>query len=120
MVRSPGSYPSSTLTLLPDERQRPSEDVHEVWQPVGVRRAVELPDVHHIVLILQYGSWKENILQDASETEGKDLQNRGQTSSVVLRRALDNNERTRSTTEVVRPCDEEATYEIGGKRQMQL
>ena len=55
----------STLTLLPDERQRPSEDVHEVWQPVGVRWAVELPDVHHIVLILQYGSCKE---QDNNNT----------------------------------------------------
>ena len=44
------------LTLFPDERQTPREDVHEVWQPVGVGAAVELADVHHVVLVLQNGS----------------------------------------------------------------
>ncbi len=52
----------SVLTLLADEGQTPGEDVHEVGQPVGVRAAVELPNVHHVVLILQNGSldgWRE-------------------------------------------------------------
>ena len=44
------------LTLLSDERQGPREDVHEVGQPVWVRCAVELPDVHDVVLVLEYGS----------------------------------------------------------------
>ena len=43
-------------TLLADERERPGEHVHEVGQPVGVRRAVELADVHHVVLVLEDGS----------------------------------------------------------------
>lgn len=43
-------------TFLSNERQGPSENVHEVWQPIRVRRAVELPDVHHVVLVLQDGS----------------------------------------------------------------
>ena len=42
--------------LLCDERQGPGEDVHEVWQPVRVRAAVELAYVHHIVLKLDNGS----------------------------------------------------------------
>ncbi|KAI8035088.1 hypothetical protein M5D96_012181 [Drosophila gunungcola] len=40
--------------LLAHEGQRPGEHVHEVGQPVRVRRAVELPDVHHVVLVLQH------------------------------------------------------------------
>lgn len=47
------------LTFLPDKGEGPGEDVHEVGQPVGVRGAVELPDVHHVVLILQYCSCRE-------------------------------------------------------------
>jgi hypothetical protein len=42
-------------TLLADERQTPCEDVHKVREPVRVRRAVELPDVHHVALVLQDG-----------------------------------------------------------------
>ena len=41
-------------TFLSHKGQGPGEDVHEVGQPVGVRRAVELTDVHHVVLILQH------------------------------------------------------------------
>lgn len=44
-------------TLLSHKRQRPGEHVHEVWQPVGVRGAVELSDIHHIVFILQHRRW---------------------------------------------------------------
>ena len=29
---------------------------YEVWQPVRVRRRVELADVHHVVLVLENGS----------------------------------------------------------------
>ena len=43
-------------TLLSDERQTPREHIHEVWQPVRMRCAVELPDVHDVVLILEHGS----------------------------------------------------------------
>ena len=39
------------FTFLADERQGPGEDVHEVGEPVGVGAAVELPDVHHVVLV---------------------------------------------------------------------
>jgi SepF-like predicted cell division protein (DUF552 family) len=42
-------------TLLSNERQTPSEDVHEVRKPVRVRRAVELADVHDVVLVLEHG-----------------------------------------------------------------
>ena len=41
------------LTLLSDEGQGPCEDIHKVGQPVWVRCAVELPDVHDVVLILE-------------------------------------------------------------------
>lgn len=44
-------------TFFPDKGQRPGEDVHEVWQPVRMWGAVELPDVHHVVFILQDSSW---------------------------------------------------------------
>lgn len=43
-------------TFLADERQRPGEDVEEVRQPVGMRNAVELTNVHHVVLVLENGS----------------------------------------------------------------
>lgn len=49
-----------SLTFLSDEGQRPGEHVHEVGQPVGVRGAVKLPDVHHIILIFQHRSWEQN------------------------------------------------------------
>ena len=50
--------PLHLLTLLPHEGQGPGEDVHEVGQPVGVGGAVELADVHHVVLVLQHGRWE--------------------------------------------------------------
>lgn len=43
-------------TFLPNEGQGPGEDIHEVRQPVGVRRTVELPNVHDIILIFQHSS----------------------------------------------------------------
>lgn len=48
-----------SVTFFPDERQGPGEDVHEVGKPVGVRRAVELSDVHHVVFILKHGGCGE-------------------------------------------------------------
>lgn len=45
-----------SLTFLSNEWQRPGEHVHEVGQPVRVRGAVKLPDVHHIILIFQHRS----------------------------------------------------------------
>lgn len=49
-----------TLTLLADKGQGPGENVHEVGQPIRVRGAVELPDVHHVVLVLQHcRCWRE-------------------------------------------------------------
>ena len=45
-----------SLTLFPYKRQRPCEDIHEVWKPVRMRGTVELPDVHDIVFIFQYSS----------------------------------------------------------------
>lgn len=47
------------FTFLADEGQWPREDVHEVGQPIRVRRAVELPDVHDIVLVFQHSSFRE-------------------------------------------------------------
>jgi len=50
-------------TFFSDERQRPGEDVKEVWQPVGVRYTCELTDIHHIVLILQYRRYTDQQTQ---------------------------------------------------------
>lgn len=47
-------------TFLPNKWQRPGEDIHEIWEPVWVGRTVELPDVHHVVLVLQHCSWNQN------------------------------------------------------------
>ena len=47
---------------------------------------------------LEKMQWSVVRQEDASETEGKCLQNCGQTSSVVWGRDLGNNEGTRSTT----------------------
>lgn len=46
------------LTFFANEGQGPREDVHEVRQPVRMRRAVELPDVHHVVFVLEDSRWK--------------------------------------------------------------
>ncbi len=45
-------------TFFPDKWQRPSEHVHKVGQPVGMFHCIELSDVHHIVLVLEDGSWE--------------------------------------------------------------
>lgn len=37
--------------LLTDEWQRPCENIHEVWKPVGMWRTVELSYVHYIIFI---------------------------------------------------------------------
>jgi len=42
------------LTFLADKRQTPAECVHKVRKPVRVRTAVELPDVEHALLALDY------------------------------------------------------------------
>ena len=44
--------------FLANERQRPREHVHEVGQPVRMWRAVELANVHHVVLVLENGRLK--------------------------------------------------------------
>ena len=44
-------------TFLPHERQTPREYIHEVWQPVWVRCAVELPYVHDVTFVLQNRSF---------------------------------------------------------------
>jgi len=44
------------FTFLPNEGQRPSEDIHEVRQPVRMRGTVKLSNVHDIILIFQHSS----------------------------------------------------------------
>ena len=44
-----------SLTLLSNKRQRPCEYIHKIGQPVWVRCAVELPDVHDVVLVFEDG-----------------------------------------------------------------
>ena len=46
-------------TFLSYEGQGPGEDVHEIGQPVWMLHCVELADVHHIVLILEYRRYTE-------------------------------------------------------------
>lgn len=41
-------------TFFTDKRQRPSKNVHEIWQPVRMWRTVELSDVHNVVLVFEY------------------------------------------------------------------
>ena len=43
-------------TFFPNKRQGPGENIHEIWKPIWMRRTIELPDIHDIVLILQYCS----------------------------------------------------------------
>jgi len=43
-------------TFLSNKGKRPSEDIHKVREPVWVRRAVKLADVHDVVLVFQHGS----------------------------------------------------------------
>ena len=54
---------------------------------------------------LEEMQWSVVCQEDASETEGKSLQNCGQTSSVVWCKDLGNNERTRSTT-IIKLCED--------------
>ena len=42
-------------TFFADKGQTPRKDVHKIWQPIGMWAAVKLPDVHHVVFILQDG-----------------------------------------------------------------
>jgi hypothetical protein len=44
------------LTLFPYKWQTPSKDVHEVGQPVRMRRAIELSNIHDVVLVLENSS----------------------------------------------------------------
>lgn len=57
-------------TLLSHEGQGPREDIHEVGEPVGVRGAVELADVHHVVLVFQHRrcAQKHQTLEEEEET----------------------------------------------------
>lgn len=43
-----------SLTLFSNEWQTPSEHVHEIGQPVRMWGAVELADIHDIILILEH------------------------------------------------------------------
>ena len=45
------------MSLFCYEGQTPGEDVHKVRQPIWVRGAVKLPDVHDIAFILKYSSF---------------------------------------------------------------
>ena len=67
------------LTLLANERQTPREDIHEVGQPVGVRAAVELSDVHDVDLVLKNCSLKnenselkQSNIREQGNKEGRD------------------------------------------------
>lgn len=66
------------LTLLSDEGQRPCEDVHEVGKPVWVRSAVELSDVHDVILVLENGSLVVVHVEVVGRTE--DCHDAGETS----------------------------------------
>lgn len=55
LLRAHGQHREQHLRdLRADERQRPREGVHEVRQPVRVRRRVELPDRDVLVLVLDH------------------------------------------------------------------
>lgn len=41
--------------LLADERQRPSEHVHEIGQPIRMRGTVELANIHNVVFVFENG-----------------------------------------------------------------
>ena len=64
---------------------------------------------------LEEMQWSVVWQEDASETEGKSLQNCGQTSSVVWGRDLGNNEVTRSTT--ISKWDEDAEMDVRSDRE---
>ncbi len=44
------------LTLVAHKRQAPFKHVHKVWKMVWVWRAVELTDVHEVVVVLEDGT----------------------------------------------------------------
>lgn len=51
--------PESPRTLFSDERQTPSEDVHEVWKPVRMGRGIKLSDVHDIGFVFKHSTeWR--------------------------------------------------------------
>ena len=49
-----------TYTFLSNKGEGPSKDVHEVGQPIGMRGAVELSDVHYVVLVLENSGYRES------------------------------------------------------------
>lgn len=51
-------YNLCLITFFTNKGKRPSEDIHEVWKPIGMWWAIELTNIHHIILVLQNGSWK--------------------------------------------------------------
>ena len=66
-------------TFFANKGQWPGEDVHEVWQPVRMGRAIKLSYVHHIVFVFQYGSWlceneKKREKQINKDTVGVEMQ----------------------------------------------
>ena len=70
------------LTFLANERQTPSEDVHEVGEPVGMRGRVELPDVHDVALVFQDGGF---VVIDIEVVRGReDGHDGGETGSLRL------------------------------------
>lgn len=42
--------------FLPNEWQTPLENIFEIRKPIWVRCAVELSDIHRIILVFQHGS----------------------------------------------------------------
>lgn len=49
-------HKENVRTFLTHKRQGPGKHIHEIWKPVRMRGAVELPDIHNVVLIFQYCS----------------------------------------------------------------
>lgn len=60
----------SKCTFLANEGQGPGEDIHEVGQPVGVRRTVKLPNVHDVILIFQHSSYMNTEQEMSREDSG--------------------------------------------------
>lgn len=53
----PTQYPFLPLTLLSNKGQTPRKHVHEIRQPVRVRCAVELSNVHDIIFVFQHSGF---------------------------------------------------------------
>lgn len=65
------THRSAKLTFLSHERQTPSEAVHKVGQPVRMRRAVELANVHYVVFVLQYRCFATSGVHDEYDQVSK-------------------------------------------------